>query len=256
MTSPIDSSIEQLKQIEDAKQKHLDTLKSNRDILFSGNKDPGVMLMLILVVLLQSGPSLAPIPGGFKDPTGSTFVESFEDKLRETGVQKGVTNAFSSVLTDAQNAFNVTDGSKSTLDIRVKLLELRDGLTKLSGKDGSPFDKASITSINESIDKMIGSKEDFPFGGGGILKEIDGVGGLKALYDNAKKAGDTTGAANILKRATDQFGTLGTSTQTVSSMVTTKTNMVSADLQTMQGFLNSFVRALADQLKSFNKAPQ
>jgi hypothetical protein len=85
------------------------------------------------------------------------------------------------------------------------------------------------------------------------LSEIGGWSGsvadptwtsLKDLYDKAGTAGDTTGASAMIKSFSDEFGAISTTTQTVSSTLSTTMQMVNADYQQYLGIFNSLMQAL------------
>ncbi len=251
----MDAAISQWEKGDAVKNQHMDTFKDNRDEIFALKVRADVKLFYILHFFFQSGPSLTPMvtPDKLKDPTGSTFVETYEDKLRVIGLKRSVTTAASSVLTKVQNAINSAQGDSkiTTESIAQELRNMRGSLEKLKGKTDGPFDTVSIDSMIGSINTLIGEGNTT----GGLLKQINDMGGFAEVAKKAQTAGDTSGAASLLKKVTDNTGTVGTSLNTISSVQTTQTNMIAGDLQTANSVLKMLISWMSESIKSAKGQP-
>jgi len=227
---------EQLNPVEDSKEKHQAELKKNTDAFQSMSGNASVQMMVWLLGIMYSGmysddiSSLLPASGD----QGSTVIGVQEDKIREVGAQKAVTNAYTSVLSDAQSAFNNPGDASGMQKVKDDLKSLKENLGNMP--KGCPFDGASKDAISGACDKLTG-----------YLDQIGDKGkwtSLQDLYDHASDPKDTTGAASMLKNFSDQFSTISTTTQTVSNTLSTNMQMVNADYQQYLGIFNSLMQSL------------
>lgn len=242
---------EQLKPVIDAKNNNLKQLSDNAaEFRNKKGRFAGMSCQLAILVFIFGcfqGGGMYNASGYFSSgKTDGTIMSCNEDKLRLVGVQKSVTNAFTTKLTELQSMFNraKTDPSISTNDLRSKVAEVQAGLAHLrevAGKD-NPFDDASAQSITDACNKLAGQN--------GLLDTVDkNYRGLSDLYAKAATPGDV-GASSIIKEFNDQYSAVGTTTQTVSNTTSTRMTMYQSMGQQFLGILNGMLHSISTLLSA------
>lgn len=199
-------------------------------------------MFLFMFGLVESGMYENDVAGFYGKAPRGTLLSVNEDKLRLTGVQKTVTNAFSSKLTDLQEAFNraKSDPSVTTGELRSIIGEINAGLAHLqavAGKD-SPFDAASAATIKTSSQKLLA-----------ILDQVDKSeaqggynGSLHLLYEKATLPGNV-GAASLIKDVNDQCSAENTTFGSISSATNTQITMLQKFEQQWLALLKDLMQA-------------
>ncbi len=246
MSNPIMDSIGQLDKIQDVKKANLTQLHGNIGAFkdFKG-KDPFILMAIFMTEIMSGDNGKLFGRSTFGENSKGNIISTQEDKVREVAGQKNVTNAFTSVLSKAQMAFNSSGGTITELE--TQLAQVKAGLERLAPGGnpipGSPFDKASVSSMNSAIDTLTANIAE-------VRKTYgDGKDGFSKLFEAAKEPSNV-GASSLIKSFNDQFSTVGTTTQTMSNATSTNMQMVNADYQQFLGILNSLLQAFHKQTQA------